>query len=117
MRYQILHPDDGKTIGHFEINAFPGCASMCVFNHVYLKPEYRGLGLGKAAHKQRLEMARDLGYDCAICTVKSDNMVETTVLIRAKWKFARHFYNHETANMVSIYTRDLHDPWEEFGTV
>jgi RimJ/RimL family protein N-acetyltransferase len=117
MRFEIKHPGENIPIGFYELHSFPGCNQVCVFNHVLIFPTFRDKGFGKLAHEQRLHQARLLGYDLAICTVKADNKKEQKILYHFKWKYARSFWNKETGHDVDVFTRNLNDPWEEFGTV
>lgn len=89
--------------GFYELNPFPGCNQIVISNHSCIKKEKRGQGLGTIEHKYRLEHIKELGYDYAICTVKSDNVPQIKILIKAGWKWLDSFHNKETENDVQIF--------------
>lgn len=101
MRYS---DEDG---GFFELNPFPGCNQIVVSNHSWIPPEKRGKGAGTSTHFKRLNLMRKLGYDYAICTVKSDNIPQIKILERAGWKRLDGFLNRETKNNVIIFGKGL----------
>jgi RimJ/RimL family protein N-acetyltransferase len=103
MRYEDGHG------GFFELNPFPGCNQLVVSNHSWIDPELRGAGLGTVIHGQRLEKMRILGYDYAICTVKSSNIAQIKILEKYLWKHLDTFMNRETGNRVELWGKRLQD--------
>lgn len=93
--------------GFFELNPFPGCNQIVVSQHAFIYPNYRGKGLGQAQHFKRLKIARDLGYNFIICTVRIGNEAEMKILDNNGWKLFTTFYNRETENNVGIYGKSL----------
>lgn len=94
--------------GFYELNPFPGCNQIVVSNHAFIYPEYRGKGYGKKQHIERLNKARELGYNAIICTVSKENEIELKMLEKNDWKFCYNFWNQETGNLVAVYMRQLH---------
>lgn len=92
-----------STYGFYELNPFPGCNQIVVSNHSFIPEELRGQGLGQAQHLDRINHMRKLGYDYAICTVKSDNEPQIHILKKAGWKHFDSFMNKETGNFVEIW--------------
>lgn len=93
--------------GFYELNSFPGCNQIVVSNHSFVKPELRGMGLGKQIHQERLDLMKELGYDYALCTVKADNIAQISILVKNQWKFLDSFHNKETGHDVLIYGRKV----------
>lgn len=91
--------------GFYELNPFPGCNQIVISNHSLIKKEKRGQGLGTVEHRYRLLHIKELGYDYAICTVKSTNTAQIKILDRAGWTRLDTFNNKETENVVIIYGR------------
>lgn len=94
-------------VGFYELNPFPGCNQLVVSNHAYITPEWRGKGYGKEQHEQRLKNAKDMGYDCIVCTVHSSNDKEKTILSANGWKTVHAFKNRETGHQVEIWVKNL----------
>lgn len=93
--------------GFFELNPFPGCNQVVVSNHSWIAPDKRGQGLGTKVHNERLSLMEKLGYDYALCTVKSGNFAQIAILNKAGWKQLDAFMNRETNNVVLIYGKGL----------
>lgn len=85
----------------------PGCNQIVVSNHAFVRPELRGQGIGQKQHKERLDKAKELGYDYIICTVREDNKAEVHILEKNGWSELSWFVNSETGNKVLIYGRQL----------
>ena len=100
MRYGTEH-------GFFELNNFPGCNQLVISNHAFIMPEFRGTGKGTAAHQQRLDQIKKMGYDAAICTVREDNEVQKHILETFKWVKVFRFLNKETNNGVEVWMRTI----------
>jgi len=105
MRLKYYH--DGKVIGFYELNGFPGCNQVAVSNHAWISPDQRGNGYGDAAHKQRLKEAQELGYDYIICTVDRANEVQCHILEKNNWYNLDDFVNRETGKTIKIYGKKL----------
>lgn len=96
-----------NEFGFWELNNFPGCNQLIVSNHAFIKKEFRGRGIGTKTHELRLQMAKSLGYDAIICTVKSDNIAQKRILDKSNWVKVFSFMNSETENYIDIYIKDL----------
>ena len=97
----------GTPYGFFELNPFPGCNQLVISNHSWIHPKHRGQGIGSEEHLNRLGEIERLGYDCAICTVKSDNIAQIKILEKFGWTYCYKFNNRETGNEVLIYARSM----------
>lgn len=96
-----------NSFGFWEINPFPGSNQICVFNHAFVYPQFRGKGYGKVLHGERLFQARELGYDLAMCTCKMDNVPQVKILSYFKWSPTTSFTSTETGNVITIWTKEL----------
>lgn len=56
----IARDKEGKELGCFGIRALEG--SICELKRMYVKPEARGLGIGKLMLEKSLEIGKELGY-------------------------------------------------------
>jgi RimJ/RimL family protein N-acetyltransferase len=93
--------------GFYELNEFPGCNQIVVSNHAFIYEQYRGQGHGQAQHFQRLNKARELGYNRIICTVRRDNLAERHILLKNGWGMDFTFTNTETGHDVQMWSRRL----------
>ncbi len=94
--------------GHWELNSFPGCNQIVVSNHAYVKPAYRGNGVGRECNIHRINQATELGYDLMLCTVKSVNTIQIRILQRNGWRMLDSFLNRESGNQVELWSKSLH---------
>lgn len=117
MRYgiSILSPDESGSIeiGHFDLDPFPGCHFVGISHALEIKPEYRNKGYGTQAHKDRLDIARSLGYQILLCTIRSTNKAQVKILRKYGWKIVKEFSNIRANRSVTLYYKDLHDPYGE----
>lgn len=95
------------SYGYYEFNTFPGCNQLIVSNHAFIKPEQRGKGFGQKQQLNKLNLAAELGYNCIICTVKSDNEVEKYILNKNGWIQVHTFFNTQSENLIDIFLRDI----------
>lgn len=93
--------------GFYELNPFPGCNQVVVSNHVLIYPEYRGKGIGQIQHHERLQKARELGYNLMLCTVRAENMAEKHILKKMGWTQHTAFESNETGNNVELWSISL----------
>lgn len=97
MRYVI-----DSVVG--EVSSLPGCDQIAVSHSVFLPKDLRGNGLGKSAHKKRLEYLHDtLNYDVVLCTVRHDNEAQKKILLDNNWYFMMRFRSSKTDNDVSLW--------------
>jgi hypothetical protein len=90
-----------------EIDNLPGCSQVAVFHSVYSPPDRRQVGFGGAAHKLRIEQARFLGYDAAVCTIDMKNEAQLAILEKNQWDNVLTFKSKKTVNMVGIFVREI----------
>ena len=69
--------------GFFCLTALGGNDSVAESHSVYIYD--RGKGHGKTQHKDRLALAKALGLQSLIATVRKDNYVERYILDQNKW--------------------------------
>ncbi len=63
---------NGQIAGGCGIAPFSDAGSICELRKLFLLPEFRGLGLGKALTLQSLEFARSVGYQqCYLDTLSA----------------------------------------------
>lgn len=102
----------GGVIGEF--SDLPGCPQIAVSHYVFARDVKTGKGRGQIAHRERLKMMKELGYDKAICTVVSSNPVEKHILDKHGWKKIDEFRSTKSANNVEIWSIDLNQYNPEF---
>lgn len=90
-----------------EIDTLPGCSQVAIFHSVYVPIQLRKQGLGGRAHKARLEEARKLGYQVAICTVDDSNGPQNTILEDNNWNKVQVFKSEKTGHLVGLWVKGL----------
>ena len=90
-----------------EIDSLPGCSQICVFHSVFIPEQFRGMGFGKEAHYARLEEARLLGYQIALCTIVVGNVAQEKILLHFGWKAVKQFQSYKTKNDVQVWIKLL----------
>jgi hypothetical protein len=91
----------------FNLTEMPHCCGLIVSHGVYVGYSFENKGIGKAIHECRLQIMRDLGYSCAICTDENGNTPQEKILKRFKWKTVHTFLNDNSDNEVNISVLDL----------
>lgn len=98
----------GTATGVYEIDSLAGCPQVCISHAAFIYPELRGKGHGKKGHENRLKkIFEELGYDCALCTVRANNEAEIAILKRYGWKKVGAFKSRQTQNEVQIWINIL----------
>ena len=96
-----------NDFGFYDLTPLPGCPQVIVSTHVFIHPQFRGQGHGKIQHEARLKEMVRLGYDYALCTVRSDNEPQLRILARQSWKALDSFNNTVSGHHVMIFGRSL----------
>lgn len=89
------------------LSGFPGCCGILVSHGSWLAEKFRGFGLGDYFHKERLRLAKEMGYSCITCTTISSNKTEIAILTKNNWKKVHEFVNSRTGNTVHIWVKDI----------
>ena len=89
-----------------EIDSLPGCSQIAVFHSVF-NPTERQQGHGRLAHQARLDQARYLGYNLAMCTVALSNIPQIKILNGEGWKQLTEFKSLKTGHSVGLFTKEL----------
>lgn len=89
-----------------EIDSLPGCSQVAVFHSVF-NPTERQKGRGRLAHDARIDQARFLGYNAAMCTVNMDNEAQLKILEKAGWKNVHSFKSIKTGHTVGIFVKEI----------
>ena len=88
----------------FEIDTLPGNPQVAITHSFFVKSPCRGSGKGKAAKLAQNDTIKSLGYDSAICTVRSDNEAQKAILKYAGWRFSHWFFDQKQLTMVELWT-------------
>lgn len=89
-----------------EIDSLPGCSQVAVFHSVF-NPTERQKGRGRLAHDARIDQARFLGYNAAMCTVNMDNEAQLKILEKAGWNHVHSFNSIKTGHTVGIFVKEI----------
>lgn len=88
-----------------EISDLPGCPQIAVSHYVFMRDGQKGQGKGQVAHKERIKLSQELGYDYILCTVISTNELEKHILKKNGWKKLDSFKSSKSKNEVEIWGR------------
>lgn len=96
------------TLSCWSLTQLSGCCGVCVsYGAVIVDEELRGKGLGTLLNELRIDLARELGYGCLICTDIEDNIPQQKILNQNGWKKIGSFTNPRTNNEISIHSINL----------
>lgn len=110
-RYEIV--EDGVHKGFFDLSTFPGCCKICISHNLRILPAFQHQGTGKRAQKQRMLLAKSLGYKIILATVNDKNKAQEKILTKYGWRRVTFYDNHENGNRIALWYRNLDDPYEE----
>lgn len=96
-----------NDFGYYELETFPGNASVCISKDVFIYPAFRGKGHGAQQHRDRLEQARKLGYTFIIATVNVNNARERHILEKNHWKYLDGFMSNASGDCCELWGRPL----------
>lgn len=95
--------------GFGSLTDLPGCAQVVVSHGAYVPQHSRGHKDGGKANLARLKVAREVGYDYIICTVRPDNLAQIAILRKNKWVFLSSFLSSATDVIIQIWGRNLYE--------
>lgn len=107
--YQACYMSDGyrfkvfNTTGKFTLTFMPGNRRVIISSGVEIYPHLRGKGWGKRGLLDRECIAREVGCNLILATVKNNNAVEIHLLETNGWK--RMLNRSETE--VSLWGKEL----------
>jgi ribosomal protein S18 acetylase RimI-like enzyme len=78
----VRAPDDVRLIGLVALRPVPAAQDLCEMKRLYVRPEARGLGLGRSLALAVMAEARRLGYG-RMCLDTLPSMTEAQALYRA----------------------------------
>jgi RimJ/RimL family protein N-acetyltransferase len=102
------------VIGEYQIDPMPGCKTIGVSHALKIYPEFRGKGYATHAHLERLQKAKELGYDLLLATTVEGNKPQYHILSKFHWKQIRTFDNQHTGNRVILWYKHLTDPYLDY---
>lgn len=91
------------TVGKFSLSFMPGNRRTLISHDVLVESAFRGQGYGKKWLHLREELAREIGVNLLLATVKNDNSIENHLLETNGWK--RYTNRKETG--VSLWGKEL----------
>lgn len=92
-----------RRLSYFCLTALPGDGDVVVSHGVSVDSFVRGKGLGTLLHNQRVEAARAAGASCMLCTVRSDNEPERTILFKNGWRQMGSYQSHAVVVAAQTY--------------
>lgn len=98
---------DTYEAGVYSLDPLPGCDQVCVSHSMYMKENLRGKGGAYNFMTRRFEKMRELMYNCAIATVRDDNLPQVKTMEKYGWKKVHTFRSGKTISSVSIWVRDV----------
>ena len=105
--FYIIDTDALNVVTSFVIEPMAGCNGIALFRAVDIREEYRGKGYGIHFLNLRENIALDLGYSVAMCTIVDSNIPQIKIMQKSGWEIAYKFTNPRTSNPVSLYVKKL----------
>ena len=99
-------PPDGRLLLAFEDDELAGCialrkirATTCEMKRLFLRPEFRGRGLGRALVERIIEEARQIGYTQICLDTLPGRMDQAIALYKSiGFKEIEPYYNNPVAD-------------------
>lgn len=101
-----------NEIGSYELTPMAGCARVAISHGLKINPEHRGKGHGWRAMSERIDTAKQLGFEVLIATVVNGNLPEEKILRKFGWKEVTTFDNLKSGNNVNLWVKNINDPYE-----
>lgn len=98
---------DSSGMVYSTLTPLPGSSQVCIFHDTFVHLNHRNQGLGSKAHQERLNTARKLGYNYAICTVDKNNLPQTEILNSFYWKELSNFLSTKTGHQIALFGKTL----------
>lgn len=95
----------GKAVG--ELTSLPGCAQVVVSHNVFIPEPERDTGLGTTAGKERIKLCQELGYNLMLCTCRSTNRAQQSVLLKCGWTQLTEFHSDYTDRNIQLWSKHL----------
>lgn len=84
----VRYRDDGAEYtsvwASYSLTTFPGSHAVGLSHGVLVT--HHDMGLGQYFHKERLALAKEIGFKTLLCTVNADNDKEKHILGKNGWK-------------------------------
>jgi GNAT superfamily N-acetyltransferase len=91
-----------NTYGFFSLTLMPSNCRVLISSHVQVHEIYRGKGNGRKLLNLREEIAKEIGCNLILATVRNDNVVESHLLKSSGWQ---QFNSRDTG--VSLWGKEL----------
>ena len=79
-------PTVSTTIAQFTIKPFPDCSLFMLSTGSYVGPDHRRKGIATLLYKHKRRIARDMGAEQLMATVRNSNVAEIACLKKNNWK-------------------------------
>lgn len=89
--------------GRFSISNAPGHPQMANCYGFFVPAKLRGQGMENALLAQQEKYLVGIGFDYAVCTVRSDNTAQRQVLQTAGWRMLASFNDSKSGNSVELW--------------
>jgi len=99
---------NGFCLCNFALAPMPGNDLILVSHEVSVSRFQRGRGIGTLMASYREEIARKAGAEVLVATVREDNIVERTLLLKQGWKTTGSFAsNYMEKHVVEFWSKQL----------
>lgn len=98
----ILLAESNKLVTTFKLYQMPHCCAILISCNVSVYGSYQKKGIGKTMNLFRIELGRQLGYSCMMCTDIEQNTAQRKILHNNGWKDVHNVINRRTKNNVFI---------------
>jgi GNAT superfamily N-acetyltransferase len=96
-----------NEFGEYQLDPMPGCGTIAISHGIFVRPNLRGRGLGKAQHVERLQKARDMNYECLLATVNATNAPQIHIMEQQGWKRLESFHSVKCESYIGIWMKLL----------
>ncbi len=103
-KFSVRKVIDGRetSIAQFSLTEMPSCCAILISHAASVANEFKNRGLGTILNSFRIEIGKELGYSCLMCTDIESNISQRKILKKNGWDDIYSVKNQRTKNNVFL---------------
>jgi hypothetical protein len=97
------------TDGFYTITPMPSQPNIAICSDFTVLPDCRSQGRGYKLKEHQCQQLKLMHFTMALCTVQSDNIGQTKILIKSGWDIISSFKDNRTGRLVNLWRFNLNE--------